>query len=269
MNYADKETSVQDGAFYELYDFIRGTWSMYLTTRATEVYVSDQQIYQPTSISRDKIRQGEQLRKDKITITVPRGHALGAEFVNIAPETSTSVTIRRNHRLLDVEMAKVIWKGRVIGAEPRGERIEIACESIYTSMRRIGPRYRAELICQHMLYSAECGANQPEKRVDGDIDAMISPTTVQISQAAGYADGWFSGGILDHGSNSRYIMSHSGDTIKLSRPLPGLAAGESVAIYPGCDRIITTCRDKFNNKDNFLAFPWFPEKNPFQVSIKG
>lgn len=270
MAYTDKELSTQDGEIYEMYDFIRGTWAMYLTTRATEVRVSDLQVYEPAPITRGKIRQGEDIRKDVITITVPRGHALAAQFVNIAPEATTSVTIRRNHRTLDFSEAVVIWKGRVIGAEPKGQKTEISCESIYTSMRRIGPRFRAELICQHVLYSAECGADQPAMRVDDTIASMTSPTVLEMNSISGsYDSGWFSGGILEHEGDSRYIIAHSGSTITISRPMQNLSVGDEVALYPGCDRIITTCRDKFDNKNNYLGFPWFPEKNPFQVSIKG
>jgi uncharacterized phage protein (TIGR02218 family) len=134
-------------------------------------------------------------------------------------------------------------------------------------MRRAGLRYKAELICQHSLYSADCGANQPEKRVDDTI-ASISGTTLTMNVTGTYDDGWFSGGILEYGGNARFITSHSGNTITISRPLAGLGIGESVALYPGCDRTMSTCKDKFDNLDNYLGFPWIPQENPFQISIK-
>lgn len=267
MGYTDLTYTTASGKPYEIYDFVRGTWDMYLTTRATELYISDNQIYRPTSIKRSKIRHGEELNKDSITLTVPRGHDLAAQFVNIAPERSTSVTVRSMQRGQTIAEAIVIFKGRVVGADPRGEVVEISCESVYTSMRRAGLRYRAELICQHALYSAGCGANQPAMRVDDTI-AAISGTTLTMNVTGTYADGWFSGGILEHDGDARFITAHSGNTIVLSRPLSGLGIGESVALYPGCDRTMSTCRTKFGNLNNNLSFAFIPQQNPFQISIK-
>ena len=268
MAFADKEYSIASAEPFELYDFVRGTWNMYLTTRPTQFWVSDAQIYEPAPIEHDKLRKGDNIKKDTIALTVPRGHNLAAQFINVAPEETTSVTIRRLHRGLTFSDARVIWKGRVIGAEPRGEKVEIACESIYTSMRRYGLRLRAELICQHTLYQAGCGADKPSKRFDDTISA-IDGSTLTMSSASGYADGWFSGGVLETDSgDSRFVLSHTGNTIKLTRPLTELEAGMEVALYPGCDRIMDTCENKFSNLDNYLGFPWIPDANPFQVSIK-
>jgi len=269
MTFNDKEYSTDDAAPYEIYEFVRGTWVMRLTTKDTELYISDNEIYQPAPISRDKIRQGEEIRKDTITLTIPRGHALASEFISIAPESTTTVTIRRLHRGLDIGEAIVVWKGRITGAQPRDEKVELSCESVYTSMRLHGLRLRAELICQHSLYDQYCKADQPAKRVDDTIATMTSPTILEMNSISGtYTDGWFSGGILDYNQDSRFIVSHSGSTLRISRPLPGLAVGSSVALYPGCSRTISACRDKFNNLNNFLGFPWMPQENPFQVSIK-
>lgn len=264
--YNDKEFSIADAEPFELYDFVHGTWTMYLTTRATEFYVSDNQVYLPTAITRGRINQGEKINKDSITITIPRGHDLAAQFINFPPETSTTVTIRRLHRGLAFTEAIVIWKGRVIGGEPKGETMDIICESIFTSLRRYGLRLRAELICQHTLYSPECGANQPLYRFDNAISA-ISGTALTMASTSAKADGWFNGGILDYQGDTRFILFHAGNTIKISRPMASLKAGITVALYPGCDRTMDICKNKFGNLNNYLGFPWIPSVNPFEVNI--
>ena len=267
-NFTNLEYSVDSGAPFELYDFVRGTWHMYLTTRKTAYTVTDNQVYEPAAITRSRIPHGEDIAKDAITITVPIDHELVAEFMHYPPEESVSVTIRKLHRALAYADAVVVWKGRVVSIEPRGERAELSCESLYTAMRRNGLRLRSELICQHVLYGAACGANQPAKRVDDAISAMPTATTLTMSAISGYAAGWFRGGILACTLGQRYILSHSGNALAISRPLAGLAAGLTVALYPGCDRTLATCRDKFDNLDNYLGFPWIPGQNPFAVSIK-
>jgi len=268
-DFTDLEYSVDSGEPFELYEFTRGVWNMYLTTRKTEFWVHDLQIYEPASISRDKILHGSEIGKDALTITLPINHDLITEFLHTAPEDTVSVTVKKLHRGLTYADAVVIWKGRVIAGEPQeDETANLVCESIYTSMRRNGLRLRCELICQHALYSAACGANQPAQRVDDAISAMPSTTTLTMSSISGYDAGWFTGGIVETVTDQRYILSHSGNTLVISRPLASLYAGLTVALYPGCNRIMATCLDKFDNLDNFLGFPWHPTKNPFSISIK-
>ncbi|MFA5408259.1 MAG: phage BR0599 family protein [Bacilli bacterium] len=268
MSFETYEHSVESGEPYELYDFVRGVWHMYLTTRKTPLTVTGLQVYEPASITRSRIPHGEDIAKDAITITVPIDHELVSEFLHFAPEESVSVTVRKLHRSLAYASAVVCWKGRVVSIEPRGERAELSCESLYTATRRHGLRLRCELICQRILYGAACGANQPAQRVDDAVSAMPTTTALTMSAISGYDAGWFSGGILACGAGQRYILSHSGNALTISRPLDGLAAGMTVALYPGCDRTMATCKAKFNNLNNYLGFPWMPGKNPFTVSIK-
>ncbi len=38
-------------------------------------------------------------------------------------------------------------------------------------------------------------------------------------------------------------------------------------IYPGCNKLNTTCKDKFDNLNNFGGFPFMPQKNPTSRSL--
>ena len=41
------------------------------------------------------------------------------------------------------------------------------------------------------------------------------------------------------------------------------AVGDTIYLYPGCDRTLATCTAKFGNSANFGGFPFIPTKNPF------
>jgi len=69
-------TALPPGNRSSFYDFVRGVWSMHLTTRKTEFYVNDTLIYVPASIGRGGILHGEDIGKDSLTITVPVNHDL-------------------------------------------------------------------------------------------------------------------------------------------------------------------------------------------------
>lgn len=74
---------------------------------------------------------------------------------------------------------------------------------------------------------------------------------VTINQVGSLPNGWFTGGILVHNGAHRFIVNHTGTTIKLSRAFVGLPVGAHVSCYPGCDGNLSTCINKFNNVDNF------------------
>jgi len=61
----------------------------------------------------------------------------------------------------------------------------------------------------------------------------------------------------------RMILSHVGDTVTLTAAILGLAPGSTVTAFAGCDHTISTCDSKFNNRENFGGFPYFPSINPF------
>lgn len=262
-DFTDLEYSVDSGEPFELYEFTRGTWSLYLTTRKTEFYVHDLQIFEPSSIIRGGITHGEDMAQGALELKLPRGSELVEDFFAYPPEITTSVTVKKLHRGLTYEDAVVIWKGRIAAVDTQNDEVTITCESIYASMRRVGLRLRCELICQHSLYSEQCGADQPAVRFDDTISGVTNPTTLVMSATSGYADGWFTGGVLEWINDSRFITYHSGNTLILSRPLSGLAAGILVALYPGCSLTVSDCKTKFDNLVNYLGFPWMPTRNPF------
>ena len=61
----------------------------------------------------------------------------------------------------------------------------------------------------------------------------------------------------------RAIRSQTGAVVAVAFPLPGLAATDTVNLYPGCDHTLATCESKFSNRLNYGGMPYFPDKNPF------
>ncbi len=267
MTYDSIEVSIEGGKPFELYEFTRGTWTGYLTTGASEFYVDAAKTFTPSPIKRTKIKQGQEALKDPVTLTLPRGDSLSSDFLNIPPEQSTSVTIRRCHTGLSYAESVVMWKGRVAGAKTSGESVNIVCDSIYTSIQQNGLRERMEYICQAPLYSVKCGVSQPSFRFD-DTTVSVAGTIVTMTDLSSFADGYFKGGIVEFTGDRRFIIDHIGNILTLTRPLSVLSGSISVALYAGCNHMMDDCLDKFNNIVNFQGFPWIPSRNPFSGTIK-
>ena len=58
----------------------------------------------------------------------------------------------------------------------------------------------------------------------------------------------------------RMVTSHTGSAVEISGPYRYAAAGQTVTLYPGCDKRRSTCLDKFDNLLNQGGFAWIPSR---------
>jgi uncharacterized phage protein (TIGR02218 family) len=259
MSYTTVERSVAEGSPIELYHFAQGTrrWR-YTSSQAAVEYLSE--TYSPLSLTRGAIEQANEIHRNGLEITLPRDCPLGTLFLAAPPEGIVSVTIYRRH-LPDPEFI-TYWKGRVSAARFSGSVLQLKCEPIATSMKRVGLRARYQLLYRHVLYSASCGALRERFRVDGLV-AGVSGTQVTVVAAAGQANGYFTAGMLSSPVGLRMITAHNGSSLTLVAPLMGLAVGDAVSLFAGCDHSMGQCASRFDNLDQFGGFPFIPVKNPF------
>ena len=177
-------------------------------------------------------------------------------------EDVTTVTIFRGH--IGDNDFQSYWKGRVIGCETSQNTVTIICESIYTSLRRIGIRARYEYTCRHALYSPQCGVNKDSFDAFGVIDSVSeNGLSVTISEASSQVDGYYNAGFLIVNGIRRFITNHTGEQLDLLTSIDATLIGQTATIYAGCDHLRTTCNSKFSNSINFGGFPFIPSKNPF------
>jgi uncharacterized phage protein (TIGR02218 family) len=266
MSYLTVEQSVQLGRPIELYLFTQGNQKWGFCSAALEV-VHGLVTYSPSSIKRDRIKQSTDVFKNGLTITFPLDNKFAHQYIGFAPEEVTTVTIFRNH-LTDTSNEFIIyWKGRVVGGSTNEQEIRLDCESVYTSIKRPGLRAKFEYNCRHALYGKGCLLDKENFKYVSTVNSVTGGLVVAVGGATSFADGHFSGGILKAFNGvTRFITAHTDNNITISRPLPELASGQAVTLYPGCDHLRATCKDKFNNLDRYGGFPWIPTRNPFDGS---
>jgi uncharacterized phage protein (TIGR02218 family) len=85
-----------------------------------------------------------------------------------------------------------------------------------------------------------------------------------------FDDNWFNFGVCEfitgEGAGQRYSINDSSDpgngvdkNVDLIQSPPfTIAAGDRVNLIVGCDRLFSTCRDKFSNAVNFGGYPTLP-----------
>ena len=224
--------------------------------------------------SNSEVKQSSEISKNSLIVTMPLGNEFTDIFKGWSPDFVVTVTIRRGH--YDSTDTFVYWKGRVSTHSLKDKILELNMESIFTSQRRPGLRARVQRNCRHALYTTPCGVNKAAREVAGIIVA-INVLELTIAVAASQTNSWYTGGIIEFpDGSSRTIVYHAGTTIKVSRAVRWLDdnfteyftlfGGVDVSIFPGCDRTLSTCINKFNNVVNQGGFKWLPTKNPMSGS---
>lgn len=260
MAYNDQEISIQGGAPYFLYEFVTPD-ATFRYTDYPDVITYDSNDYDDFPIRHSEIKQTSELSKNGVTVTIPIQGTFAALFLGWSPDYIVSCTIRRGH--FGATDTLVYWKGRVVSHNIHLSTIELKCESIFTSMRRAGIRARYQRNCRHALYGAGCGVSKASYAVAGTVSA-VDELELTITAADSYDDGYFLGGIVEMDDGSfRLIKSHEADAIVMNRSSRYITdGGTTVTLYPGCDRTIAMCKDRFNNLVNNGGFKWIPSKNP-------
>lgn len=266
MTFAVRETSLQDAAPIELYQFDRlGFYWRY--TSANEDQTVGTNIFTAAAIKRGTIDQTNERSRSAITLTVPRDLPFVTLFRGAPPSDVILLTITMFHRGDNpVSESSVVWMGRVANVKFTETTGEIMCEPIHVTMRRSLLRRRYQLTCPHVLY------DQGGCKLDKTLFAESVPDTTQslnVLTAAGFAtkpDGYFAGGWVEFGVGGsverRFVTDHTGSQVVLDLPFLNFPASGQIVIYPGCDHAAQTCLDKFNNILNYGGQPFYGDKNP-------
>jgi len=240
----------------EIYRFASRT-ERWLFTSADRDQIHLGETYTAVPIGREKNEMTENIHKASLTVSVPRDNALASRYFADRPESMVSLTIYE----IGGPSPRTIWKGRIVSVNAAGARVKITLESIFTSLNRPGLRAVYQLSCRHPLYGTYCRVLSSQHQTLANITA-ISGVTLTVSGIGGFANGWFTSGYLvQEGIRYRMIMTHTGDQITIDRPLRH--TGE-IRIYPGCNHLMSDCKNKFANLLNFGGFPWIPGQTPFE-----
>lgn len=75
-------------------------------------------------------------------------------------------------------------------------------------------------------------------------------------------DNYFKDGYVEVNKRVSFVVSSKIGEIKLMFPLSDLNSSSVIHCYAGCDKLLNTCKTKFNNSLNFGGFAFVPSKNP-------
>lgn len=120
--------------------------------------------------------------------------------------------------------------------------------------------------CPYTLYGAGCGLNINNYMHTGVITNVIADYS-QFATDLQLADSYLAGGGIEFTSG---VLSGVSSPVKYSTASGQIAllipvninpeTGDTFRVYPGCDKTITTCTGKFNNRSRNRSTPYIPLK---------
>lgn len=273
MSFEEYEESVEGGQPIELYEFAyQGLITRY-TSADANVVVNLIPYTSWAALSRTDIEDsGKNIASANMTITAAPDFPPAQLFAVYPPSDVVNLMIKRV-QANDMTDPKVIWAGRVLSVSWPNDSVKMTCQSLFTRLKQPGLRRLYGKTCPHLLYqqgAGACNVNPAAFRASVTISA-VNGLQVVSSGFASFEDGYFVGGKLEIEVSpgiyeKRGIQLHVGDTVTMTHALHNFIPGLTVDAYPGCDKRIETCHNKFNNVVNFGGTPYIPTKNPFSNS---
>ncbi|MCF3934453.1 DUF2163 domain-containing protein [Acuticoccus sp. M5D2P5] len=120
--------------------------------------------------------------------------------------------------------------------------------------------------CDADLGDVRCGVDLPSLSREATVVA-VDGARLRVSGLDGAATGYFSSGVVavtsgEDDGRRELLVQHAAEgeeaVLTLRSGLVGLAVGDTVRVFPGCDKRFETCAMKFANAMNFQGFPHLP-----------
>lgn len=125
--------------------------------------------------------------------------------------------------------------------------------------------------CSFDLFDEHCCCNKDAFKISligSKITLEANNTIIKSPDISTRPPQYFNGGYIEFASQRSYIIESAGDYLKLLFPVPNSIKESIIHVYPGCDKTISTCQNKFNNVINYGGFPFVPMRNPITQGFK-
>jgi hypothetical protein len=171
------------------------------------------------------------------------------------------------------EEIETVFKGFVNSVKGSQCQMELGCVSFIEQARDNFPRMYVTRLCDHRLYSELCGLSAANWTDTGNILSISKNrlgfyADVDVSRAdqyyrygyahQTYAHRWITYSSLVESSGYGGVTSNV-VLFNVMHPIPpSWDYGSTVYFAAGCDKLMSTCRNKFNNFVHYLGFPHAP-----------
>lgn len=223
-------------------------------------------------IEHDAIEENIEFTNDPIALTVATDSATHPFMAMLDPANIEQTLIsfyEVNGDSLPAVLPAPTYVGRVEIPEP-GDRGEWKAQisSLCRVAEEMVPQVLMERTCVHRTYDEFSGINAALFTTAGVISSISqSPPYIEAPEfgAKATAEGdpnWFALGRVTVGTEIRLCTAAAGNRLYLNAPFRSAVLGNTANALAGDDKRIETWETKFNAVENFLGFPYIPNRNP-------
>lgn len=265
MSWNDFEYSVANGQPLSLYEFVRGGVVYHRYTNADRNIDFNDVTWEAISISDSGMSAGT---GDNLEITVPADNPVAMLFRGTPPSSPVRVRIHRLHA--GDNAFKTVWVATVSEVKREGiERCKLLTASLASTFTRNGLRLTYSRACPYSLYDHNCRVNPEQFGVVGLVIQALDGSAITVNLPGETPDDWFTGGFIEWFTEGvrerRGLGEQSGQRIKVIGGTSGMRVGTTVTLFPGCNRTIDVCEEKFANHLNYGGVPHMPGKSPYTI----
>lgn len=236
-----------------------GTHWRYNNGDSTITY--DSSDYDPGTIERGSVTYDNKLDVTTMTIKANYVNEEVFDFIASNPVEVLWVSVLKLH-VDDLTESDVVFIGQIKNVAFQGQVASVTCVGFEHFLKKTIPTWRYQLTCNHKVFDDNCKLVKASY-VTTTVISLDSTGTILTSTDFGLeSNGYFIGGEVTFGLESRTAIAHTGDEVTLMYKMKNLVDTDTVSVYPGCDGRAETCRDKYSNIINFLGFPFIPVENP-------
>ena len=285
MAFDTYEKSDYDSNKIELYEIgdgtIDGTVRLTNHDELLEVLIPGMPVvltYFPVPINRSGfVIDSDVATSTSIELNIALGTLWEQQLLNLP--TFTKVIVRAFNPD-DPDLASIIvWKGVFRAIQAREAELVISADKQLKRTEVNGCHRRINRSrCSNVLYGALCRLDEDNLNFNlhSHVVAIPSLSQVEVYSITPLTGMAFLGGVFLYSymvsgvvtTGFRTITFQDGNLMTLNRPVPanmpeGVAT--TLRLLMGCDLTFATCRDKFNNEENYIAFDYIPTKaGPFE-----
>ena len=257
----------------EIYKFTLKNGTQLLYTSLDDDIVYESNTYSKFRIDRSSIKRVRGLEVDTLTLTIYPSSTekiVNRNFIYAVMRgdlDSASLLVRRVFYTAwgGSEIgSKILFSGSVASVELERTKVEIQVKSYIELLNVVIPRRIYIPGCQNTLYDGICRLDINDYEFNSRVEGTGSTTksiNCNLTQETEYFDlGFLEFTSGDNIGEIRTIRSYTVGVVNLIVPLEFVPnSGDRFIIYPGCDKRIETCTNRFDNVSNYRGFPYIPQ----------